>query len=382
MAIDSSFKQTGYDKPNQLPVNNKKIVNGNLNEIKKDENIVVSKTPTEINTTNKTVDSLNTKDNFKIANFEPQNKTLNFDLKIGNKNSVHIKDKVENSFKSTNNFANNLNNKQIEIENKTVKYKEILENKKNEMTALTSNLNTHLNEYNLLINQNKDIGYKLIEYDNLLSKYELKRADLFSSNSNSNDVQLINLLSKIESLQINIDKSCIKTKYLENKIKYADKNLTSIKNKINDLNSEINVIKTEINNSINSLDGAYIASASSDSLSKLGGPVTILADKLIKLGLVAVNLYSSSVIYDNKIYSEEQSIKSKELMEKSKLLLKKIGEDYPNRVEKELKLTQKEKIRFKEEIHKLKKQEGRGGKDNLDLNTLKDLAKDIVNDRK
>lgn len=90
MAIDSSFKQTGYDKSNQLPVNNKKIVNVNLNEIKKDENIVVSKTTTEINTTNKTVDSLNTKDNFKISKFEPQKNGLNFDSKLLNKNEKNI----------------------------------------------------------------------------------------------------------------------------------------------------------------------------------------------------------------------------------------------------------------------------------------------------
>ena len=40
------------------------------------------------------------------------------------------------------------------------------------------------------------------------------------------------------------------------------------------------------------------------------------------------------------------------------------------------------KYSIKEEIHEEKRQDGRGGKDNLDLETLRRIARDIVSDRK
>lgn len=99
MAIDGNFKQIGYETLKQLSLalkNDQKIDKSEFEKIKSATITDGNKTKGEIDLLNKIEDSLNKKININASDFEPQNKSLNFDLKISKKNVLIIESKEEN----------------------------------------------------------------------------------------------------------------------------------------------------------------------------------------------------------------------------------------------------------------------------------------------
>ncbi len=98
MAIDGNFKQIGYETLKQLSLalkNDQKIDKSEFEKIKLSTMADGNKTKGEIDLLNKIEDSLNKKININASDFEPKNKSLNFDLKIGKKNVLVIESKEE-----------------------------------------------------------------------------------------------------------------------------------------------------------------------------------------------------------------------------------------------------------------------------------------------
>lgn len=314
--------------------------------------------------------------NFSIASLNA--KQTNNVLTNGNY-SVDIKDNVGNTFKLSKGCVDSTNKWLAAVTKQINEYEKALKQKENKMNQLNSNLNKVITQYNSLVQEDKTLGANLISYESLLSQYEAKKNELVNLDSYDPN-EWDSLISSIETLQSQIIIADEKSRQLKNQIQNLSNKATSIKDEINIVVSETEQIKTNLNNI--SLDGVCISSVATDLLKTVLGPEFVIANNIVNTALLATNMYSGYVVSENQVYSDQQEAKSKELRERSKLLAKKVGERYPDIVAKELGLTQDERKKLGKLIEKYKKSEGRGGKDNLDLDTVRELAKEILDARK
>lgn len=254
--------------------------------------------------------------NFSIASLNA--KQTNNVLTNGNY-SVDIKDNVGNTFKLSKGCVDSTNKWLTDVTKQINEYEKALKQKENKMNQLNSNLNKVITQYNSLVQEDKTLGANLISYESLLSQYEAKKNELVNLDS-YDPTEWDSLISSIETLQSQIIIADEKSRQLKNQIQNLSNKATSIKDEINIVVSETEQIKTNLNNI--SLDGVCISSAATDLLKTVLGPEFVIANNIVNTALLATNMYSGYVVYENQVYSDQQEAKSKDLRERVRLLAK------------------------------------------------------------